>query len=209
MTERILVKRSKFDNAELWIYKLTEGVSRTDAVNGVRDLFLCHCGTLFVANRYAVRYGNTRSCGCLLGDGNKKSNSGYVQHSLYYRWNAMKKRCHSPNIPKYKYYGARGIEVCKEWRDDFGEYAKYIDEVLGPQPSPTHSLDRIDNNKNYEPGNLRWATKREQSQNTRQTRHEFDNAVVSRKRVLARIKSGWSIEEATTIPIGQKRQVLR
>lgn len=84
----------------------------------------------------------------------------------YGAWCAMKKRCYLKTNPSYKSYGGRGIVVCNEWIDDFAAFFRHI----GPRPSLNHSLDRIDVNGNYEPGNVRWATAREQACNRRDTR---------------------------------------
>lgn len=78
-------------------------------------------------------------------------------------WRLMMRRCYDPNNRSYKDYGGRGIEVCEEWRADFLAFSRYV----GSRPSPEHSLDRRNNNGNYEPGNVRWATRTEQARNAR------------------------------------------
>lgn len=75
-------------------------------------------------------------------------------------------RCEDPGHVAYTNYGARGITVCPEWHD-VRIYIRYVEDVLGAAPDPTFSIDRIDNDGNYEPGNLRWATKSEQIKNRR------------------------------------------
>lgn len=84
----------------------------------------------------------------------------------YTAWVAMKKRCYLQNHRNYKYYGGRGITVCDRWRDSFENFLADV----GRKSSPRLSLDRIDNNGNYEPGNVRWATKSEQLLNRRAPR---------------------------------------
>jgi hypothetical protein len=83
----------------------------------------------------------------------------------YLTWERMKRRCLNPNSADFAEYGARGIGVCERWRNSF---SAFFDD-MGPKPTPTHSIDRIDGRKGYEPGNCRWATKREQSANTSRT----------------------------------------
>lgn len=87
----------------------------------------------------------------------KQTESGY---SL---WKCMLNRCHRESTVSYKYYGARGISVCQEWRNSFAAFSSYV----GIRPSKKHTLDRINNEGNYEPGNVRWATWPEQMANKR------------------------------------------
>jgi hypothetical protein len=120
-------------------------------------------------------------------------------------WNGINKRCHNPNASKYPDYGGRGIFVCPEWRHDFAAFFAYI----GARPSPRHQVDRIDNNRGYEPGNVRWATPLENARNTRRnvlitiggvTRcaSEWDEVAGfphGSKVVLNRYRRGWRGEE--------------
>lgn len=85
---------------------------------------------------------------------------------LYYAWANMIRRCHTPTNPQFKNYGGRGIFVCDRWRYSFESF--FAD--VGHRPSDLHSLDRIDNDKGYEPGNVRWVTQTDQVRNTRVTR---------------------------------------
>lgn len=86
----------------------------------------------------------------------------------------MRARCNSPNTTHYARYGGRGIRVCDRWEASFDDFLADV----GRMPSPTHTLDRIDNDGNYEPGNVRWATRKEQAQN----RHQARVSLANRKR---------------------------
>lgn len=81
-------------------------------------------------------------------------------------WQAMKRRCYNPRAQNYKYYGGRGITVCERWRDSFAAFS----EDMGPRPTPKHTIDRKDNDGNYEPENCKWSTPIEQRANRRDTK---------------------------------------
>lgn len=89
----------------------------------------------------------------------------YRNHPFYHIWGAMIQRCTNENVPGYKHYGGRGITFYEPWRD-YRTFETWILENLGPKPEGM-SLDRRDNDGNYEPGNLRWGTKQDQSVNRR------------------------------------------
>lgn len=82
----------------------------------------------------------------------------------YNSWVHARYRCHNRKAPDWARYGGKGITVCDEWRNNFKAFLDHV----GPAPSPAHSIDRINNGKGYEPGNVRWATAKEQAQNRKQ-----------------------------------------
>ncbi len=91
---------------------------------------------------------------------------GRTKHPLYRTWVCIKTRCYNKNNKGYRYYGGRGVIMCDAWRDKITGFPTFVKD-MGEKPSPEHTVDRIDNDGNYEPGNCRWATKSEQSYNQR------------------------------------------
>ena len=138
-------------------------------------LFRCDCGNEKVINVAHVKNGSIKSCGCYHAEAAKKqqlencATHGMSRSREYTTWQKMKERCYSPDSISYKYYGARGISVCDEWRHSFETF--YRD--MGERPQ-LMSLDRIDSNGNYCKKNCKWSTAKEQSNNRRKRRTNLE-----------------------------------
>jgi hypothetical protein len=168
----------------------------------------CDCGVEKV-----IPYDNLRrilSCGCLLSESTaaRATTHGGSDKPEYRTWHQMRQRCRNLKGKLYHRYGGRGIRICERW-----ELFENFFADMGPRPSPGHSLDRIDNDGNYEPGNCRWATQTEQLQNTsrcryvtingeRLTQSEASKRVGLSRTVLGnRLRLGWSLEKAINLPL--------
>ncbi len=128
---------------------------------------ICSCGNEFtIPQNYLIRKGNPKThCGCKI----KTDKTIYKQE--YGIWSMMRVRCTNESHVAYRHYGGRGISVCPQWFDKESGFAQFLAD-MGTRPSPGHSLDRIDVDGNYQPGNVRWATAKEQAQNTRKKAYQ-------------------------------------
>lgn len=168
----------------------------------------CDCGKVIVRSSNSVRSGNTSSCGCL-GQENRRNSvktHGMSGTPTYISWQAMIARCASPGASAYGRYGARGVSVCSQWADSFEQFLADV----GVRPEGK-TIDRIDNSKGYEPGNVKWSTLREQSKNRRNVRlitafgetlcvAEWQRKTgISRSAIRSRIDSGMQPERALTL----------
>jgi hypothetical protein len=142
----------------------------------------CDCGQVHVVAGLSLRKGSTRSCGCLgretaaangraaapkVAAAKTKHGHAVARTPEYAVWKTMRQRCLNQACEDYHLYGGRGITVCERWSD----FAAFFAD-MGPRPTPKHSIDREDNDGNYEPGNCRWATAKEQANNKRNSRKE-------------------------------------
>lgn len=121
---------------------------------------ICDCGITCVKNGNSLKFGHIKSCGCLRG-AHGESNKNKTKE--YSSWLHAKGRCTNHKNKNWPDYGGRGIKFHKPWAASYKLFLEYV----GRSPSATHSLDRINNNGNYEPGNVRWATPKEQANNQR------------------------------------------
>ena len=169
----------------------------------------CICGTILMRYDDQIKRGNQKSCGCLQTDVRKSPKSHGLSHLPEYRvWASMLDRCRNPNLRPFQYYGARGITVCERWT----KFANFIED-MGCRPSKKHSIERRDNNGNYEPDNCYWATPEEQWRNKRNNIHITLNGVtktaaewakelpLTARQIRARYHFGWSAERILTEPI--------
>lgn len=129
---------------------------------------------------------------------------------IYFSWKSMKKRCYNPNCQEFKWYGGRGIKICDDWKND---YLKFRIWAIENGHTIGLTIDRIDNNKDYEPSNCRWVTRSENSKKRQRDGKiqtlEYSGAVrglrdwslitgINPTTLQSRIRNGWSVERALT-----------
>ena len=172
----------------------------------------CDCGNETLVKTNALRSGATKSCGCLVpvasGDTHRKH--GMSESRLYRTWKNMKARCSNERVLCYPHYGGRGIAVCEEWQNSFEAFR---DWALANGYRDDLSIDRIDVNGDYCPGNCRWATIVEQNNNKRNNRFitlcgstktvaEWSRVVgIASGTIIARLRKGWGEYEAVFTPL--------
>jgi hypothetical protein len=168
----------------------------------------CSCGNKVIARTGDLKGGKQRSCGCLKSEVTTERNTthGGCDHPIYGNWAAMIQRCRDENQKAHKYYAGKG--VCERWNN----FALFRDDML-PTWKPGLTLGRIDNEKGYEPGNVRWETWHEQKRNRSDNYFITVNGITKIEadwcyqlgtkpgRVANRIKNGWSEVDAVTIPV--------
>lgn len=147
---------------------LHRAVSRK--THGVRWMCKCQCGNLIIVDGHSLKKGTTKSCGCYQ---RQRVHETFYIHGrepkrLYSIWCTMKTRCYNQNSTKYHMYGARGISVCPEWKHDF---ITFRDWALNNGYADNLTINRIDNDGNYEPSNCQWSDARTQANNTRRNKY--------------------------------------
>lgn len=174
-------------------------------------LCICICGKEKVIPGSDLKKNKTKSCGCLHDEGNNIKHGhtkGGKLSKIYMTWARMIQRCTNPNNEYYNNYGGRGIIVCKRWF----KFPNFLKDMREP-PTKNHSIDRINNNKNYYKSNCRWATPRQQARNKQNNHLETYNGKTQCLAVWAeetgisshvlwkRFNRGWSPKRALMTPV--------
>ena len=169
----------------------------------------CDCGTIRTHQRSALVSMSTGSCGCLRGEllAGRSTTHGMSHTTEYNSWRGLKQRCQNPNFSKFSIYGGRGITVCERWQRFENFFAD-----MGYKPKPDYTIERIDNDGNYEPDNCCWIPPAEQAVNRRNNhlvsidgrtltlaewRRHFG---IKRSTFDHRLRRDWSIKDALTTP---------
>jgi len=187
---------------------LWRGENIAEPSGAVRSAWVCRCdcGNGCTVPAHSLTRGRTKSCGCLLG---RKQKHGKARSPVYRHWAAMIQRCTNPNHNAFHHYGGRGVTVCDRWRD----FTAFLEDMGEPEPGMT--LDRICNSKGYEPGNCRWASRRDQA-NNRKTNVSLTHAGqtltlaewgrvtgLGKDAMVRRHKAGWPVERILTEPLNE------
>lgn len=179
----------------------------------------CECNSVVIVCNHELKRKGIRSCGCLRSETVRDrqlthgaSRREGKNNAEYVAWRSMLTRVTNSQAINFDDYGGRGITVCDRWLNSFESFL----EDMGPKPSKAHSLDRINNNGNYEPGNCRWATQVEQNNNTRRNRYVTVSGVsktvsewamvtgMPHAVITARLNNGWSDELAVLTPVQRR-----
>lgn len=168
----------------------------------------CKCGNFSIVAKPKLLKGTTKSCGCqnLKELRALSTTHGMSQTRIFRIWVGMQSRCYDPNCESFKDYGARGITICDRWRGSQG-FTNFLTD-MGQPTTDQHSIDRKENNGNYEPANCKWSDRYEQARNNRHNHYLTAQGEtycasqwaeitgIKSGLILARIRRGWSAEEA-------------
>lgn len=192
----------------------------TEKLENLKNKCICDCGKTIIVRKDHLVAEMVKSCGCLRSE--KSSSRAPNLHKMNTTHglsksradiilNGVKQRCLNPNNSAYKYYGGRGIKICNRWIESVENFV----EDMG-HPPKNMTLERIDNNIEYCKSNCRWASRKEQMNNTRANRVFTYNGEtlnitqwsekfkIHRNTLNERINNGWSIEQALTLPLVKK-----
>ena len=197
--------RSRHELAGMKFNMLT-AIKRVNETGRSHWLCQCDCGKTSVVEATNLIKLKVVSCGCSRDEKARReaTKHGRAKQSINNIWCGMKQRTRNPNCPAYQHYGARGIEMCDEWHDSFLKFYEYF----GDPPFAGASLERIDNDLGYFPGNVKWATRKDQMNNTRRSRKITLNGVtmtlsqwadksgINRHTIACRINAGWPLRDA-------------
>ncbi len=178
-----------------------------DKSRASRWLCRCDCGNERIVEGSYLKRGHTKSCGCLQRQlvAERSTTHGGCETLEYTSFKKAKARCTNPNAREFDHYGGRGIKFL------FDGFEEFLAEV-GPRPGKEYSLDRINNEGNYEHGNVRWATQKNQNRNKRTNRYlTYQNETLclvswaeklglNHEAIRSRLRSGWSVEKALSTP---------
>ena len=214
MTKKIIhiTKNMRYDmTGQQWGHWTVIGYVGNDAQGQPLWLCRCSCGKERPVVGSHLRNGTSASCGCQCL---RYTIHGYTKFPEYEVWRHMIERCQDSKRKDWPRYGGRGIVVCQRWRDSFPAFY----EDMGPRPTPAHSIDRINNDGNYEPGNCRWATVAEQASNKSNNRYlTFDGQTLTVSQWARKLgikvdvlnlrlsHYNWTVERALTQPVRARR----
>lgn len=199
-----------------------------DAQKRALWLCKCDCGNEKIVASYLLKRGSVKSCGCYAAEVRHSPNTFAVTHGgyktrLYKTWESMRQRCNNKNSSGYNSYGGRGIRVCDEW-SDFGSFRDwaYANGYDDTAPKGRCTLDRIDNDGDYEPSNCRWVDSKTQAQNRSAThKYEYNGEILSIRELSDKtgvnysllyrriIVDGIDVYSAVSIPKQSKRGKLQ